>query len=139
MIINFVKGDLLKNRGCLAHTVSSDLRMGRGIAYQFKSKFGRIDTLRKQKRYLGDTPYITDKGRKIFYLITKMKYWHKPHLHHIEEALENLKEELLKRNIKSISMPKIATGLDRQDWVQIYSIIVKVFNQTDIILNIYKL
>ena len=139
MFVHFVKGDLLKNRGCLAHTVSSDLKMSRGIAYQFKSKFGRIDILRKQRRHVGDTPYITDRGRKIFYLITKSKYWEKPELYHIEEALENLKKELIKKNIKSVSMPKIATGLDRQDWMQVYSIIIRVFNQTDITLNIYKL
>ena len=139
MFIHFIKGDLLKSRDCLAHTVSSDMKLGRGIAYQFKMKFGKVDLLRKQRRLVGDTPHITDRGRKIFYLITKEKFWHKPHLYHIEEALENLKKELIKRNINSVSLPRIGTGLDCQPWAQVYSIIVRVFGNTNITINIYKL
>ena len=139
MIIIFKKGDLLKSKGCLAHTVSGDMKMSRGIASQFRYKFGGINLLKNQRRNIGDTPYITNRGRKIFYLITKEKFWHKPRLSDIEEALENLKEEMLNREIKSISMPKIGTGLDCQKWVQIYSILIKVFNHTDFTINIYSL
>ena len=48
--LNEVYGDLF---GCaetdsLAHCVSKDMRMGKGIAVLFKKKFGGMDELKKQ-------------------------------------------------------------------------------------------
>ena len=45
-----VKGDLFScdSRSSIAHCVSVDLHMGKGIAVLFKNKFGQVDQLRKQ-------------------------------------------------------------------------------------------
>lgn len=34
----------------LAHCVSQDLKMGKGIAVEFRERFGRVDELEKQKK-----------------------------------------------------------------------------------------
>ena len=54
--IEEVKGDLFKlanPEASLAHCVSQDLAMGKGIAVQFKHKFGRVEQLRNQNRQVG--------------------------------------------------------------------------------------
>ena len=45
-----VKGDLFKcpSSSSLAHCVSEDLHMGKGIATIFKKEFGRVDQLKAQ-------------------------------------------------------------------------------------------
>lgn len=45
-----VRGDLFTcpSKTSLAHCVSEDLRMGKGIATLFKAKFGRVSELKAQ-------------------------------------------------------------------------------------------
>ncbi|CAN5841918.1 hypothetical protein BH23THE1_BH23THE1_35070 [soil metagenome] len=64
-----IKGD------SLAHYVSKDLYMGKGIAPLFVNKFGSVDELKAQK---GDVAYLRRNGKFIFYLITKERYYYKP-------------------------------------------------------------
>uniref|UniRef100_A0A3P9QJ44 Uncharacterized protein n=1 Tax=Poecilia reticulata TaxID=8081 RepID=A0A3P9QJ44_POERE len=47
--INYVIGDLFtaSNHESLAHCVSRDLRMGKGIAVLFKNNFGRTSELKE--------------------------------------------------------------------------------------------
>ena len=74
-----IKGDLFKVSGdyVLAHCISSDAKMGAGIAVQFKKRFDLTNTTR-----LGNTeglPVGTAfmEGR-VINLITKQRYFHKP-------------------------------------------------------------
>uniref|UniRef100_A0A3P9N6M6 Uncharacterized protein n=1 Tax=Poecilia reticulata TaxID=8081 RepID=A0A3P9N6M6_POERE len=52
--INYVIGDLFtaSNHESLAHCVSRDLRMGKGIVVLFKNKFGRTSELKGQSELL---------------------------------------------------------------------------------------
>ena len=49
-MVNEVKGDLFScpDDESLAHCISADIRMGKGIAVIFKNKFGGIEELKKQ-------------------------------------------------------------------------------------------
>lgn len=66
----------------LAHCVSRDLEMGKGIAVRFKNLFGRVDELRAQEKDVGQVavlpPLVDGDKRHIFYLITKERYFGKP-------------------------------------------------------------
>jgi hypothetical protein len=55
----------------LAHCVSSDLKMSRGIARVFRHKFGNIDTLRKQDPSVGSLVFLFTGRRFVYYLVTK--------------------------------------------------------------------
>lgn len=56
----------------LAHCVSSDFRMGAGIALEFKKKIGGVQVLNKHKTP-GDVAFIKFKGRYIYYFDNKKK------------------------------------------------------------------
>jgi len=45
-----VRGDLFTSCDSLVHCVSRDLHMGKGIATEFKKKFGGVDELRRQSK-----------------------------------------------------------------------------------------
>jgi len=46
-----VSGDLFTSPDSLVHCVSRDLHMGKGIATEFKKRFGGVDELRQQSMW----------------------------------------------------------------------------------------
>ncbi len=54
-VLDVVKGDLFSSGPdvSLAHCVSKDFRLGKGIAKIFREKFGRIDELKKSRADVG--------------------------------------------------------------------------------------
>ena len=68
------KGDLFSagDGYCLAHCVSEDLAMGKGVAKPFKEKFGGVNELRAQKPKTGGVCVLKRENRWIYYLITKV-------------------------------------------------------------------
>lgn len=133
-------GDLFKSSGPIGHCVSEDLDMGKGIAVEFKRRFGMVSVLLNQKKGVGEVAYIEDEKRGyIFYLITKKYYWQKPKLESLIKALHNLKDICLTKDVKLLSLPLIGCGLDRLDWGEVSEAIKSIFEDTDIEINIYKL
>ncbi len=114
-----VYGDLFKvqNDVSLAHCVSADIKMNKGIASIFKKKFLHIDELLKYKPQIGRCYYLNDRKRKIFDLITKQNYYDKPIIVNnysiLEESLRHLKRLCHHLVIQKLAMPKIGCGLDQ--------------------------
>jgi O-acetyl-ADP-ribose deacetylase (regulator of RNase III) len=137
-----IRGDLFESSGdevSLAHCVSEDLRMGAGIAVQFKKRFNQLDKLVAQKPTIGKCVYLNDinNRRFIFYMITKEKYFHKPTYGSLKECLLNLKDLCLELNVNKLSMPRIGCGLDALNWTYVSNLIHEIFKNTPIKLNIY--
>src|SRR5688572_9475496 len=66
------QGDLFNNApstDALAHCVSRDLRMGKGIADIFKRKYGGVNELKAQSCKVGQVAHLKRDDRYIFYLI----------------------------------------------------------------------
>lgn len=123
----------------LAHCISSDFALGAGIAKTFDSVYNmRFKLFRNYPDYKyngGDALLIAN----VFNLVTKEKYWHKPTYDSLREALEMMKEQMDFVGATKLAMPKIASGLDRLNWSQVYDIICEVFEDTDIEIVICEL
>ncbi|KAJ8943570.1 hypothetical protein NQ318_008273 [Aromia moschata] len=121
---------------CLAHCVAADLRMSRGIALTFKKTFGQLEELRRQRPEVGRVLQITvaelEKERSVFYLVTKQLSHHKPTYQTVWDTLVELRDVLLSRNISSLAIPKIASGLDGLDWRVIRSMLEVIFRFTGV-------
>uniref|UniRef100_A0A3B3YC28 Macro domain-containing protein n=1 Tax=Poecilia mexicana TaxID=48701 RepID=A0A3B3YC28_9TELE len=139
--IKYVTGDLFSapNQESLAHCVSEDLRMGKGIAVLFKKNFGRVDALKEQKKLTGECAILTHDRRFIYYLITKKKASQKPTYVSLRQSLEAMKCHCLENNVKRISLPRIGCGLDQLEWSKVSQILQDVFKQTDIALTVYSI
>lgn len=115
----------------LAHCISTDAKMGVGIAVQFKQRFNlrQLDQLAKWNQlYVGQSVHID----RVFNLITKQYYWHKPTPHTFREAILAMKNQAVRESVTHIAMPTIGAGLDRLNWDDNRAIIKEVFKDTDI-------
>ena len=116
----------------LAHCISADFALGAGIAKAFDSMYNmRFKLFRHYPDYEfngGDAVLIDN----VFNLVTKRKCWHKPTYESLREALEMMKEQLDFLGATKLAMPRIASGLDRLEWDQVYDIICEVFEDMDI-------
>lgn len=112
----------------LAHCISSDCKMGAGIAVEFQKRFNLRNALSK---YNTNYPICIQIG-KVFNLITKDKYWHKPTYVSLTSTLFDMKNLAVDNNVKFIAMPKIGCGLDRLAWGKVREIIQDIFKDTDI-------
>ena len=123
MIINLVSGDLFTSSDSLVHCVSADMRMSKGIALQFKQRFQELSSI---TTYIGVgevLPVKTSDNRYIFNLITKERFYHKPNYSDVERCLKNLGLLTKLLGVNSLSMPRIASGLDRLDWDKVFNIL----------------
>ena len=57
----------------LCHCISRDYRLGKGIAKQFRDRFGRIDELRESGAGVGGLAVLKDEKRYVYNLVTKEK------------------------------------------------------------------
>ena len=130
---------------CLAHCISADFAMGKGIVVEFNRRFDMKRIL--QRKYPGYIDqYVKCKiggdcileGR-ILNLITKERYFHKPTLASMNTALQKMKDICEREHINKIAMPTIGAGLDRLEWGDVAAQIKTVFENTEIEILICKL
>ena len=128
----------------LAHCISADFGMGKGIVVEFNKRF---DMKRKlQTKYPDYFNQYTHKkigsdcllGGRVFNLITKERYFHKPAIITMRLALEKMKQICLDNNIKKIAMPVIGCGLDRLNWNDVSEQNKNVFADTDVEILVCK-
>ena len=118
-MIKYIKGDLFISKNSLCHCCSQDLVMGAGIAKEFRKRWGKIiDNAGKTERpKVGECLTICiGGGQYIFNLITKKNYYDKPKYGDLNNALIDMFKTCKALGIKTVSMPKIACGLDRLKW-----------------------
>lgn len=116
----------------LVHCISSDYALGAGIACTFRDRYDLANKLRRlgQRRWDGTGFCVIvniNATHRVANLVTKENYWNKPTIKTIRDALTDLRVQLEDTEIRKIAMPKIASGLDRQDWEQVRLTIIRVF------------
>ena len=128
-ILNYKRGNLFEDKiNNLAHCVSEDFIMGKGIAKEFKIKFQKVKELKEQKKVVGEFAYLKIDEREIYYLITKKIYNQKPTLLNLRSSLKSLKTHMKKYKLFNLSIPKIGCGLDKLYWEDLELIILYIFS-----------
>lgn len=133
------QGDLfeLADEYYLAHCISSDLALGKGIAAEFVKRYDMKYKLKA--RYpngvvneQGEWLNICVLESRVFNLVTKQKYWQKPTYATLREALIDMRDQAVAIKVKKIAMPRIGCGLDKLNWEKVMKIINDLFVDTDI-------
>ncbi|CAG8605867.1 12688_t:CDS:1 [Acaulospora colombiana] len=104
-----VHGDLFEDSDptdALAHCVSQDLRMGKGIADIFRKKYNGIPELKSQNKEVGQVASLRRDDRYIFYLITKLSAYGKPTEADFEKSLAELRKLCEEFGVKGLSVPR---------------------------------
>lgn len=125
----------------LAHCISADFALGKGIAVEFDKRFNMKQKLKDQfndfvDEYKNNYKYelygeciLID---RVLNLVTKERYYHKPTYKSIKQALEMMQIVCVVNNIHKVAMPKIGCGLDKLKWDKVSEIVKDVFKDTDI-------
>lgn len=133
------KGDLfaaeILSNYALCHCISSDFALGAGIAKEFAKmgvKKALCEKFPKQWRGKGYCLITETNGVTVANLVTKERYFHKPTLETLRQALDDFCTQALRMGIKRVAMPKIGCGLDKLDWEDVRETIKRVFGDTEI-------
>ena len=127
----------------LAHCISADFGMGKGIVIEFNRRFDMKNKLQtKYPNFVNDYHHNRWGGMaliegRVINLITKERYWQKPTYQTMREAL-NIARLRIPSDCKKIAMPVIGCGLDRLEWCKVSEIIKEVFEDTDIEILVCK-
>ncbi|XP_078359630.1 ADP-ribose glycohydrolase OARD1-like isoform X2 [Oculina patagonica] len=136
-----VRGDLFScpDSESLAHCISADARMGKGIAVLFKNKFGGVDNIKSQGQKPGGVAILKRGNRHVYYLVTKEKYFNKPTYKTLQSSLVAMRDHCISQGVASVSMPRIGCGLDGLQWPEVRKILGHVFQDTNINVTVYTL
>ena len=146
MIYNEEKRDLfsVSDDYYLAHCISADFGMGKGIVIEFNKRFDMKRKLQsKYPDYVNEWHKNKCNGEciiegRVLNLITKERYWNKPTYESMRNALLKMKTVCESNNIKKVAMPIIGCGLDRLEWGKVSEIIKNVFQNSDIEILVCK-
>lgn len=119
------------------HCVSKDFQMNKGIALEFRRRFGKVEQLKNQKKQVTEVASIISEERTIICLITKEYYWQKPSYEDIFLTLTNLKQFCMNQGIMNLALPKIACGLDELQWPEIRTMLRYIFKNSKIKILIF--
>lgn len=143
MIINEERGDLfeLDKKYVLAHCISQDCAMGKGIAVEFDKRYPGmknelIEHIRKGNLKYPTSLFYGGVEQAVFNLVTKQKYWGKPTYETIEKCIKEMADTCRDYEIKYLAMPKIGCGLDKLDWYHVKKIIKQEFHDIDIEIEV---
>lgn len=128
---------LLKSNDNIAHCVSSDLEMSKGIAQDIKQLIKNHEDLKSNTSKIGDVLMSDYNNKNIFHLVTKNNREDKPLYTSLFTCLIKLRQILHENKISSISLPKLGCGLDKLDWEKVKTMINFIFKDSNIIINIY--
>lgn len=128
----------------LAHCISADFGMGKGIVVEFNKRFDMKNILKREYpdylirwRARGMVGDCIQQGC-VFNLVTKERYWMKPTYTSLRTALHEMKHLCNEIHVKKIAMPVIGCGLDRLEFGKVSGIIKDVFNDMDIEILVCK-
>lgn len=132
------KGDIFETDKsmALAQCVSSDLKMTKGIALEFRRRFGGLNQLRRLPRTVPDVLSLRLKEREIFYLVTKQHFWQKPEPEHFFQSLQKLRTLCEKREIRTLTCPRLGTGLDGLQWETVRSMLQYIFRDSQVTIQV---
>lgn len=128
-MIEYKSGDILEaDVEALINTVNCVGVMGRGIALQFKKAFPdnfkayaaacKRDEVQPGKMFVFETGQLTN-PRYIINFPTKRHWRGKSRLEDIDSGLVALAEEVRARDIRSIAVPPLGSGLGGLDWKEV--------------------
>ena len=119
---------LLEDAEALVNTVNCVGIMGRGIALQFKNAFPvnfkayaaacKREEVQPGRMFIYETGQLTN-PRYIINFPTKRHWRGKSRMEDIDSGLKALAQEIHYRNIRSIAIPPLGSGLGGLDWAQV--------------------
>ena len=144
-MIKYIKGNIFYSKDeAIINPVNLMGVMGKGLALKFKKFYFNNfrlykDACIKKEIDIGKSFVCKEKNKYIINFPTKVHWSNPSKYEYIEKGLDDLKNIILKYNIKSISIPPLGCGLGGLDFDKVKKIIEKKLSKTEININVYQL
>lgn len=149
-MIKEVEGDILKTTcGAIAHGIAPNDHFDAGLALQLRQMW---PAMAKDFRHWMHThhaqpgglwTWTTSEGQRIVNLLThapapsEKSHPGKAQLDYVSHALRELRAEIVRENIPSIALPRLATGLGGLAWVDVRPLIQRYLGELEIPVIVY--
>ena len=138
--MNEQQGNLLDFPHSIAHCISADFKLGAGIAKEIREKFPDVyPRMHKYDKEQVMYPQFVEKGKYIYHLIVKPRYFHKPTYQTLRNALKAMREHLKFHGVDKLGIPHLSCGLDKLDWNEVKIIIQDVFGDSNLTITVFTL
>jgi O-acetyl-ADP-ribose deacetylase (regulator of RNase III) len=148
-VIRYVQGDILEaDAEALVNTVNCVGVMGRGIALQFKrafpANFKAYAAACKRGEVKPGRMFVYETGelagpRYVINFPTKIHWRGRSRIEHIESGLEALVAEIKERDIRSVAIPPLGSGLGGLDWAAVRPLIDRALSEVpDVDAEVYE-
>ena len=145
MVIKYTQGDIFESKcQAIINTVNCEGKMGKGLAYQFKKKFPEMEqdyvkVCLKGELYPGKLHIYQEKNFLIINFPTKNKWREKSKIEYIVIGLRKLKEEIIKKGIKSVAIPPLGAGNGGLNWNEVkFEINRGLLDMEDVVFEVYE-
>lgn len=135
----YKRGSVLDTQYPIAHCISADCAMKKGLALSIKQKFGRISRLKRQKAAPGQIAVLKCGTTWIINLVTKSKFYEKPTPDTLHSSLVHMKHFMNQQGLRLVCIPKIATGRDKMPWSLVEQLLKNVFDNSNILIIVHTL
>ncbi|KAG5889537.1 hypothetical protein JTB14_036628 [Gonioctena quinquepunctata] len=120
----------------LGHCVAEDMRMGSGIAVNFKRDFKGLGGLLHQRQKQGGLAVLevdNETGKRyIYYLVTKKVSTGKPTYETFWSSLKKMRDHIQENGVNKLAIPRIGCGLDRLEWSRVKYMVEFLFRNVSI-------
>jgi appr-1-p processing enzyme family protein len=144
-VIKYTQGDIFDSKcQAIINTVNCEGKMGKGLAYQFKKKFPEMEqdyvkVCEHGELYPGKLHIYQENKFLIINFPTKNKWREKSKIEYIINGLKKLKEEIVKRDIKSVAIPPLGAGNGGLNWNEVKSEINReLLDMENVIFEVYE-
>ena len=139
----FSSSNILDSTESIAHCVSADFHMKRGLASAIAYRHPALRQLRfntPKRLPPGSLVSFFDRlnQRYIYNLVTKKRVFHKPHYETLQLSLMALRQHLERHKIRALSIPRLGSGLDKLHWPTVFSILYRIFSKSPITITIIQ-
>ena len=139
----FSQSNILTATTCIAHCVSSDFAMGKGLAFTIACCHLELQEVRKLP--INNFPpgslvtYFDQQHQRFIYnLVTKKQSFHKSTNATLQLSLQALKGHLNRHNIHELVIPKPGCDYDHLHWPAVFSILFKVFSGSTLLQQYFN-
>ena len=139
-MLTFRRGDLFEATSALGHCISKDIKMSRGIALEFRNRFGGIQELLDQGPQVGGIVTLRRGRQVIYYLVTKSRFFQKPSIQTLRSSLLAMRRHMLAHGIPTVALPRVGAGIDRLPWPEVEGVLYEIFgnSQVNAIVHIWE-
>lgn len=121
----------------LAHTVSGDFNIVKGLSRSFTMHFPETAKLAKKENPLGSVAVLQNKEHFVYYLIIRENWWDRGAYRPMRESLTAMRDHALKHSVENIAMGRLGSLEGGLDFREILKDLKNIFYDTGISLTIY--